>query len=112
MSTEQLIQKFCDTENVKYLARLPKEYQVMFQKSSAVTMKKKNTNKKIARIVLKYFNMNMDGTRKFAKVGKRELFRMSIGARTGDVLLGSHKGTKSATIVSVYCARLKYACCM
>lgn len=94
MSTEQLIQKFCDTENVKYLARLPKEYQVMFQKSSAVTMKKKNTNKKMARIVLKYFNLNMDGTRKFAKVGKRELFRMSIGstgARTGDVLLCSHK---------------------
>lgn len=106
MSTEQLIQKFCDTENVKYLARLPKEYQVLFQKSSAVAMKKKNTNKKISRIVLKYFNLNMDGTRKFAKVGKREkgegeLFRMSIGstgARTGDVLLGSHKGTKSALL--------------
>lgn len=41
MSAEKLIKKFCDTENVKYIAKLSKEYQVLFQKSSVIALKKK-----------------------------------------------------------------------
>lgn len=106
MSTVDLIEKFCSSLDTKYLKNLPKEYQVLFQKSSVIALKKKNTNKKVAQKVLKYFNLNDDGTRKFTKVGNREkgegeLFRMSIGstgARTGDILLGSHKGTEGAIL--------------
>lgn len=72
MSTVGLIEKFCSTLNTKYLAKIPKEYQVLFQKSSVKALQKKNTNKKVARKVLQYFNLNDDGTRKFAKIGKRE----------------------------------------
>lgn len=51
----------------------------------------------------------MDGSRKFTKVGthdqgEQELSRMSTGltgARSGDVLLGTHKGTESA-LLQVY----------
>jgi hypothetical protein len=106
MSTIELIKKFCTTLNTKYLTKLPKEYQIYFQKSSAYALTKNNTNKKIARVVLEYYNLNDDGSRKFDKIGSREkgegeLFRMSIGstgARSGDVLLGSHKGTKGALL--------------
>lgn len=38
MSFEKDIKKFCDTENVKYLEKLPKEYQVFFQKYSALAL--------------------------------------------------------------------------
>ena len=55
MSFEKDIKKFCDTENVKYLEKLPKEYQVFFQKYSALALKEKKSNKKIANIVLKHF---------------------------------------------------------
>ena len=109
MSTVDLIEKFCSTLNTKYLEKIPKEYQVLFQKSSVQALQKKNTNKKIARKVLQYFNLNEDGTRKFDKIGKREkgegeLKRMSIGctgARKDGILLGSHKGTQGA-LLQVY----------
>lgn len=106
MSAEQLIEKFCDTLDTKYLAKLQKEYQIMFQKSSVRAMKEKKANKKVAKKVLQYFNLNEDGTRKFDNPGTRdkgegELFRMSIGctgARKGDILTGTHKGTKGALL--------------
>ena len=46
MSFEEDIKKFCDTENVKYLEKLPKEYKVLFQKYAALALKEKNSNKK------------------------------------------------------------------
>ena len=106
MSYEEHIKKFCDTENVKYLEKLPKEYQVLFQKYSALALEEKNSNKKIANIVLKYFNLNSDGTRKFIKPGSLEnaeieLSRLSVGStglRSGDILIGTHKGTKGAVL--------------
>lgn len=106
MSVFYLIENFCSSLNTKYLEKLPKEYQVFFQKMSIIALKKKNANKNIARVVLKYFNLNEDGTRKFINIGNREkadgeLFRMSIGstgARAGDILIGSHKGTNGAIL--------------
>ena len=106
MSSEKYIKKFCDTKNVKYLEKLPKEYQVLFQKYSALALKEKKSNKKIANIVLKHFNLNSDGTRKFDKPISREkaeseLGRMSVGStglRSGDILIGTHKSTKGAVL--------------
>ena len=104
MSAVELIEKFCDTLNTKYLAKIPKEYQILFQQSSAKALSMKKGNKKVAKKVLRYFNLNDDGSRKFDKIGsldkaEGELFRMSVGstgARKGDILIGSHKGTKGA----------------
>ena len=78
----------------------------MFQKSSVKALRKKNTNKKMAKIVLTYFNLNEDGSRKFMNIGSREkgegeLVRMSIGstgARKDDILLGTHKGTNGSML--------------
>ena len=106
MSIINTIEKFCSTLNTKYLERIPKEYQVFFQKTSVKALQTKGTNKEIARKVLKHFNLNNDGTRKFEKIGSREkgeqeLFRMSIGstgAKKDDILLGTHAGTKGALL--------------
>jgi superfamily II DNA or RNA helicase len=99
-----LIEKFCSTLNTKYLEKLPKEYQILFQKSSIKVLKLKKGNKKVAKKVLEYFNLNDDGTRKFttkSSVDKaeKELFRMSVGstgARKGDILSGVQTGTDGA----------------
>jgi len=50
--------------------------------------------------------LNSDGTRKFIKPGslenaEAELSRMSVGStglRSGDILIGTHKGTKGAVL--------------
>lgn len=106
MAFEKEIENFCDTKDVKYLEKLPKEYQVIFKKYSVIALKEKNSNKEIANIVLKYFNLNSDGKKKFIKPISREnaeseLKRMSIGStglRAGDILIGTHKGTKGALL--------------
>jgi hypothetical protein len=65
MSTVNLIEKFCSTLDTKYLEKIPKEYQVLFQKSSVKALEKNNTNNTVANKVLQYFNLKEDGTIKF-----------------------------------------------
>lgn len=42
MSTVDLIEKFCSTLNTKYLVKIPKEYQVLFQRSSVKVLEKES----------------------------------------------------------------------
>ena len=106
MSNLKNIKNFCDTLDTSNLSNLSKEYQILFQKSSVQALNETNTNKKIAKIVLKHFNLNEDGSRIFLKTtdrkkGEEELSRFSIGstgARKEDILLGTHLGTKGSIL--------------
>ena len=109
MSTEtnvNIIRKFCETSDIYYLEQLPKEYQLLFQKASVAALNKENANKKLANIILNHFKIHPDGKRLFTKIGSIEkaqsaLYRMSIsatGARKGDILIGTHKGTEGAIL--------------
>ena len=55
MSEIKLIKLFCETKDTKYLSKLQKETQIFFKKSSVIAMTKKNGNKELAKVVLKYF---------------------------------------------------------
>ena len=101
MNSIELIKRFCDTLDTKYLGKLPKEYQVFFQKTAESIKQRRGALK-----VLRFFDLNDDGSRKFTGDGninkaEQELFRMSVGstgARKGDILLGTHKGTNGAIL--------------
>lgn len=82
MSTVDLIEKFCSTLDTKYLEKIPKEYQVLFQRSSLKALEKKNANKKVARKVLQYFNLNEDGTREIPSENALEDVDLNISKDT------------------------------
>lgn len=96
----KLVKKYCDTLDSKYLERLSQSSKVLFKKLSEVALRVKKSNKKVAKNVIQKLG------RKITRIGSREkaefsLRTMSIGttgARKGDILLGTHAGTKNVVI--------------
>ena len=109
--SNELLKKFCETSDISYLEKLPKEYKVLFRDTSvkALQSNKQTANKKLANIILAHFNRLPNGKRIFTNIASRQkaestLYRMSIattGARKGDILIGAHKGTLGS-ILKVY----------
>ena len=106
MSNLDLIHKYCNSRNTKYLDKLDRSYAVLFQKLALYSLTKPNANHEISKEVLKYYNINEQGQRKNLKdrgrkkvEGQLNSFSVNLtGARSGDVLVGSSKGSKGAVM--------------
>jgi hypothetical protein len=106
MENLELIHKYCKSRNTKYLDKLDRSYAVLFQKLALYSLTKPNTNQEIAKEVLKYYNIDEQGQRTNLKdkgrkkvEGQLNSFSVNLtGARSGDVLAGSSKGSKGAVM--------------
>ena len=100
------IKKFCETEDFNYLDKLKRSVKLFFQKMCIKALRVKGDNKKIAKKVLDYYNLNEYGVNKDLKQKnikeiEGNLAKMSVsltGARPGDILTGCSKGTTGAVM--------------
>lgn len=106
MSNVELIKRYCDTGDTKYLDQLDRIYTVIFQKLCVYSLTQPNSKHEIAKNVLKHFNLDLHGKRTNLIDRGREkvekyLNHLSValtGARDGDVLVGTSKGSKGAVL--------------
>lgn len=94
-----IIQKYCETLDEKYIKILSQEHKVIFRTFAKVVKNHKKGNMKMAEKVLKATERKIpESTR---SKSEEELQRMSVGstgARQGDTLFGIQKGNSGAII--------------
>ena len=103
------IKKFCETKDIKLIDTFPKLWQVYIKLMAAYALKhKKTVNEGFCDKIMKRYNLNDEGGKKIEPNSRDraeyELKRMSVettGARKGDILTGTHKGT-SGSVMKVY----------
>lgn len=106
MSDIESIEKFCKTRDTKYLKNLKPTYAILFQRLCVHSLSQKDVDKDIPKIVLKYYNLDVNGKRIDLKdrgrkkvEGQVNNFSVALtGARAGDVLVGASKGSKGAVM--------------
>lgn len=100
LSQEELIKKYCETLENKYIQQLSQVNKVMFKRFSQIALKYENTNHNVAQrvVALTDRKINQKPSRDKAGHTVRKMTVSSTGARKDDVLIGSHKGTKNAII--------------
>lgn len=106
MANTELIKKYCKTRRPKYLNELDPVHRVLLQKLCVYTLTQPRAKHDIALEVLKHFSLDRDGNRVGLKDPGRSkaegqvnsLSAALTGARAGDILVGSSKGTKGAVM--------------
>jgi superfamily II DNA or RNA helicase len=107
MSNSDLIKQYCVSLDGGLLDRLDRTCAITFQKFSAYALTQPGTRHDIARRVLRHFNLD-DAGRRVGLVDRGRakaegyVTSMSVamtGARPGDTLVGTSKGTKGAVML-------------
>lgn len=106
MDNVNLIKNFCNDLNTSHLDRLEPEHSVLLQRIALHCVQTGKGKQNIAKKVLKYYNLSEDGTRTNLKEVPRKKVEGNVnnmtvaltGARPGDIISGSSKGTKGAVM--------------
>jgi hypothetical protein len=107
MTELSLIINFCESGNVKHLAKLNQKHAVLLRRLAAHSLTVPGSKKEIAKTILEYYNCDKSGRVKLfnikhnLKKAEERFSKLSVsvtGARAGDILTGASKGSEGAVL--------------